>query len=241
MKKLTCISVFIVLLGCRGRSICNLEMYAEDVTDLHLPLIDTVGQMSTAFRFQKSELNASQDAWKFDNESSVPGNVGFFVDDNREVQSKYSTPYLVLNLDFVDSNGNVIKNPYQPPFDTLAMFPCFIYNCTTEKQFLLGSDGMLIAVQEALGEDNKWHPIEKFEYSGCGNSFHFVPIPSQSYLMVPIYKYSGNFKTKLRLKVVSKDSIYYSNTFEGKINKSQLETRKLNFSESYLTDGNGYI
>ena len=78
-------------------------------------------------------------------------------------------------------------------------------------------------IQEALDEDSLWKPIEYWVYSGCGNSyFNPLNLNPYTYLMVPIRKYFGEYKTKMRLKLKNGKKIIYSNTFKGSINKSQF-------------------
>jgi len=85
-------------------------------------------------------------------------------------------------------------------------------------------DGSLIMIQEALDKDGNWKPIEYWVYSGCGNSyFNPLKLDSGKYVMIPIKKYSGKFKTKIRLKFKYGNDILYSNSFESSINVSLFE------------------
>jgi hypothetical protein len=86
-------------------------------------------------------------------------------------------------------------------------------------------DGSLIMIQEALDKNGKWKPIEYWVKSGCGNSY-FDPLELKpgTYSMIPIKKYTGNFKTKFRLKLKNYKEIFYSDTFNGSINETQFET-----------------
>jgi hypothetical protein len=43
------------------------------------------------------------------------------------------------------------------------------------------------------------------------------------YIMIPIKQYDGSFKTKFRLKMKKGKSLFYSETFEGSIDKSKFE------------------
>jgi hypothetical protein len=83
-------------------------------------------------------------------------------------------------------------------------------------------------IQEAKDVNGNWKPIEYYyNFSGCGNpeSFYFKLL-SKNFMIYPIIKYGGNFKTKLRVKLYNKGNIYYSNEFEGFINQSQFDTIK---------------
>ncbi len=85
-------------------------------------------------------------------------------------------------------------------------------------------DGSLIMIQEALDEDSTWKPIEYWVHSGCGNSY-FSPLKLEpgECIMVPIKKYSGSFKTQIRLKFKYGKSVIYTNSFEAKISKAQFK------------------
>ncbi|RCL72787.1 MAG: hypothetical protein DBW72_05940 [Flavobacteriales bacterium] len=84
-------------------------------------------------------------------------------------------------------------------------------------------DGSLIIIQEALDKDGNWNPIEYWVYSGCGNSYFSLKLDTGKYVMIPIKKYSGKFKTKIRLKFKYGADVLYSESFEGSLNVSQFE------------------
>lgn len=98
-------------------------------------------------------------------------------------------------------------------------------------------DGSLMMIQEALDERGSWIPIEYWVYSGCGNSyFNPLMLDSGKCVMIPIKKYEGNFKTKMRLKLKTKISIFYSASFDGSIDKSLFKKEKQNV-EGILYNG----
>lgn len=98
---------------------------------------------------------------------------------------------------------------------------------TSDSTFEAGrQDGSLIMIQEALDKKGKWKPIEYWVYSGCGNSyFNSLSLDSGKCVMIPIKKYSGNFETRIRLKLKYGDEILFSDSFEGSINKSQFKKK----------------
>lgn len=103
-------------------------------------------------------------------------------------------------------------------------FIAYLVNLTDSVFTADRQDRSLIMIQEALDEDGNWKPIEYWTYSGCGNSY-FDPLkldPGKC-VLVPIKKYSGSYKTKIRLKFKIGNYIIYSDTFEGTINKLQFE------------------
>lgn len=90
-------------------------------------------------------------------------------------------------------------------------------------------DGSLLMIQEAMNEKGEWQPIEYWVYSGCGNSY-FDPLKLESgkYVMIPIKQYEGSFNTIFRLKMKKGKSIFYSETFEGSMDKGQFEKQTEN-------------
>jgi hypothetical protein len=110
-------------------------------------------------------------------------------------------------------------------------FTAYLINTSKSTLSAKKQDGSLIMIQEALNENGKWIPIEYWVYSGCGNSyFNPLKLESGKYVMIPIKKYSGNFKTKIRLKLKTNSKVLYSYPFEGSIDKSQFkkETEDVN-------------
>jgi hypothetical protein len=85
-------------------------------------------------------------------------------------------------------------------------------------------DWRLMIIQEAIDKSGKWKPIEYWEYAGCGNSYGGIALKPNHFIMTKVIKYSGNFKTKLRLKFLNDSIVYYSTPFLGYINLSQFDT-----------------
>lgn len=109
-----------------------------------------------------------------------------------------------------------------------AYFTAYLIN-TSDSSFKADrQDGSLIMIQEAMDKEGKWQPIEYWVYSGCGNSYFYpLDLASGKYVMIPIKKYSGRFKTKLRLKMkLNNSSLFYSEPFEGRIDKRQFKKEK---------------
>ena len=161
--------------------------------------------------------------WKQKNRNN--DGLELYVDVKHPIAWKYweAFPFESLLIE-IDEEGNEIpKKPYQPPYKKVIKFPVYIYNSTDSTQAIENQDGRLILVQEALTKDNKWKAIEYFEYSGCGNSYGIIPLPSHSLLMFGINKYSGNYKTKLRVRLKSNGQMFLSNEFDGYINIGQFE------------------
>lgn len=103
-------------------------------------------------------------------------------------------------------------------------FTGYLVNTTDSTFTARRQDGSLIMIQEALDSNGTWQPIEYWVYSGCGNSY-FSPLklaPNKC-VLIPIKKYSGDFKTQIRLKFKNGNAIIYSEPFEGTIVEAQLK------------------
>lgn len=85
-------------------------------------------------------------------------------------------------------------------------------------------DGKLVAVQQALDSSGTWVSIEHFTHSDCGNSYSFARLKKNESYLFKIAKYTGNYPTKLRLKILIDDLVYYSNEFNGSINYEQFNS-----------------
>lgn len=158
-------------------------------------------------------------------EYSESSNLELVVDPNQTFTSKFweITPIEAF-LTYLDENGKEIpKKPYQAPYDQVLKLPVFIFNNTDSAQIIEHHDGRLVMIQEALNKKGNWVGIEYFEYSGCGNSFGYNLIPKDQFMLFGINKYKGNYKTKLRVRLISNGKTLISNEFDGYINENQFK------------------
>ncbi|WP_452601144.1 hypothetical protein [Pontimicrobium sp. MEBiC06410] len=105
--------------------------------------------------------------------------------------------------------------------------PVFIYN-SSYKNYIVGLGTILYMHLEAKNRKGEWKPIEKQWGYFCGTGIYTHILKPNNICVSSVYKYSGNFKTKLRLKHLGN----YSNEFEGYVNLDE-------FGE-YDTKENGY-
>ncbi|MCB9195074.1 MAG: hypothetical protein H6600_09450 [Flavobacteriales bacterium] len=108
-------------------------------------------------------------------------------------------------------------------------FIAYLANTTDTLFKATRQDGSLIMIQEAQNEKGEWKPIEYWVPSGCGNSyFDPLELKPNHFAKVAIVKYSGSFKTQLRLKLrySRKCKVLYSEPFRGSIEPSQFELMK---------------
>ena len=105
-------------------------------------------------------------------------------------------------------------------------YPVYIVNNSKVPKLLKGKDLRLFGLQEAVIKESKyyarWHPVEMRGWDFCGNGHWSRIIMPNQYALVLFPKYSGDFKTKMRVRIQNGESIYVSQPFEGVINKSQF-------------------
>ena len=169
----------------------------------------------------------------FGNFSKGKKKLQVFVDPNQmlnmPIYTDVSTSIEKLNGKFKSYTENdknqkgLLKKYYSPEKELNKAFPLFIYNSSDSIIKIDTQEGWLFIIQEALDLDGKWKPIEYHDYEAvCGNSYgtQFL-IPGFS-IITKIYVYNGDFQTKLRVKLMTNNQVYYSNEFIGSINRGQF-------------------
>lgn len=158
----------------------------------------------------------------------------------------------ILNIPLIDSNYKESKKPvsknfdyveysnkikesytkyYKPSEKRVQAYPIIIYNVSDSISYLDVKEGWPFMLQEAKNKKGEWKPIEFYDdFAFCGNSFWSKEFLPKHYAVSKIYKYQGNFKTKLRLKLKTGNKIIYSNEFSGSINLEQFYHPKNNNS-----------
>lgn len=123
-----------------------------------------------------------------------------------------------------ESKTVFLSKYYKPSTKLVEAYPVLIENITDSVANIETQEGWIYMIQEAMDEKGKWRPIEYIDYRAvCGNSYGNSKILPNEYLISKIYKYSGDFQTKLRVRFASHKEVYYSNEFYGRINCSQFE------------------
>ena len=80
-------------------------------------------------------------------------------------------------------------------------------------------------LQEALDEDGIWRPIESSDDNlFCGNTDHgLIELKSGESIEIYIRKYCGEFQTKLRMKLLTKNEVFVSEEYVGYVNLEQFD------------------
>ncbi|MGE3800433.1 MAG: WG repeat-containing protein [Candidatus Kapaibacterium sp.] len=120
----------------------------------------------------------------------------------------------------------------------------YVVNRTSDTVVFQAQDSRLYLKLQARDMRGEWRDIEYLPSSWCGNSYHYLYLPPETYWNFTIPEYSGAFKTLLRAELTyfevdtadesnNSDEFYwmslrgneviiYSNEFEGSINPAQF-------------------
>ena len=142
-----------------------------------------------------------------------------------------------------ESELNFLDKYYSPSTTMVEGYPVLIENISDSVWNIDTQEGWVFMIQEAMNEHGEWKPIEYIDYRAvCGNSYWTEKLPPKYYLISKIYRYTGEFKTKLRIRFVTEHQIFISNEFEGTINYSQFNVPEFlpiftdNINEHFLNN-----
>ena len=130
------------------------------------------------------------------------------------------TDGLQLSLDYATTI--LLKDPH---FNTGPKYPVFLYNETTKSKVLWGKDGRLFAIQEAIDSSGRWRPIEGRPNDFCGNGRWGEVIRPGQFVAFGMTKYSGDYQTRLRVRLLNDEAIYVSQPVPGSINYAQFRLK----------------
>ncbi|OBW40359.1 hypothetical protein AB670_03311 [Chryseobacterium sp. MOF25P] len=159
----------------------------------------------------------------------------FFVNEN-QIEGSFKSNSRIEKLFTQNSKDSIlvvteIKND--------SLFSIYVKNNGQKDVLLIPQDNKLTLIQEALNQDKKWKPIEFWVNSDCGMSYlKKINVRSGEIIGVRSKKYKGNFKTKIRFKLLIDKKVYYSNSITASINKSKFEKSAWynRFKEMYYPD-----
>ncbi len=123
-----------------------------------------------------------------------------------------------LHSEYLD----ILKNWENRPRDYKKALIVFIINTSKDTAYFSHVGVFLSIIQEVKNKNGEWHPIEyrtpKY-YNHAADIFELYP---NECIVVKTMKYTGPFKTEMRLKVKNGDQVYYSNTYRGSIDTMQF-------------------
>ncbi len=93
-------------------------------------------------------------------------------------------------------------------------------NVTRKEIYFPSICGVPVIVLQAKNIEGNWKTIRFIQFATCGNCYSYTTIPKMSELdiIVELPK-NGNFKSKLRFKMLFNNEFIYSNEFEYNINQ----------------------
>lgn len=173
---------------------------------------------------QKTELDSVAWLTYANNQPYYFGELLDTIIVNRKIDQRsenFATGYDYGNVLTIDSASVGIKVDTSQIINTLGLKsnPVLIYNKTKDTLFI-GSEGRIYFVIEGKTKAGEWKPIEKHFFPFCGTGVISIILPPNKLALSSVVKYSGNYKTKLRIKM----GLNYSNEFDGWINESQFES-----------------
>lgn len=135
-------------------------------------------------------------------------------DDSYIYQAKYKKELKII----VDTTQLIFKEALNySGFRFARAHPVFMLN-ETDTDLSIGFGSLIYMILEAKNENGEWKPIERQDYYFCGAGIYNYILKKDKLCVTSVYKYSGSFKTKLRLKHLEN----YSNEFNGYINPNKF-------------------
>lgn len=218
----------------------SLEVSAKpyNVSEMQVPMNDVIfiGSLSDTINLNKYDrFNYENylDFQDYGDSSIIKDGLKIFVS-NRQLLTidleNFSIPPPPILIedsdDFEFDSVETAKNLQiwkERPREFVQAIPIIIYNPAKDTIYLDQQDGRVIMIQEAKDENGEWKPIEFWRYSWCGNSYGAERLLPKTLAIVKVFKYDGDFETEIRIKLKNGNKIIYSESYKGRINKSQFE------------------
>lgn len=98
----------------------------------------------------------------------------------------------------------------------------WVQNTTKDTILFPIQDGSLIAVLEGMNKSKQWKPVEYWWFSWCGNSYEDLILLPDNSIQIGVNNILGSTKTKMRLKIHGRDTIYVSKEFKGYVSSESF-------------------
>ncbi len=160
--------------------------------------------------------------------------IQIFVDTSKLIPTRNNKFYIIppppplppdfINKDSLKKDNKKSTLKYEIPKIYINNYPVFIINKSKNTILLTFEDisGFKI-IQEALDSSGNWRPIQYWHWNWCGNAYMCLSLQPNHYALTRTTKFTGKYKTKLRLKLRYFNRSFYSNEFDGTINYSQFK------------------
>ncbi len=110
---------------------------------------------------------------------------------------------------------------FNPKSSLYQAYPVYLINNDIDT-LSVGYGDIIPVYLEALDSTNNWLPIEREFFYFCGNDVGAIILPPNQIAITSVFRYKGDYKTKLRLKTGKN----YSNSYWGYINYQQFESKR---------------
>lgn len=185
----------------------------------------------------QEQLHDSQELVSLDTEYMISGYFTAISEDDDDDMGGFgrgvnSAKPITDNKQFKPGELSILVDSSKP--DTFAKqykgFKVYLANKLSDTVRFNAQDSRLYMNVQAKDVHGNWKDIEHLPSSWCGNSYHTLRLEPDHYwdFVTPVY--SGEFKTKLRIKLEvrssgkSKDKSYtiYSNEYDASVNPGQF-------------------
>jgi len=98
----------------------------------------------------------------------------------------------------------------------------YMVNNTPQDIAMQMQDGSFMGILEAHINETEWRAVQYWQFSWCGNSYMLKHIAPGTWVQFIAPAPTGNYRARLRYKILSNKQFYYSNEFDGNITYSDM-------------------
>jgi hypothetical protein len=110
--------------------------------------------------------------------------------------------------------------------DTIINFlsqPVLIANLSDSVLYLIANQGRLYLTQQAKNKRGKWVDIETTRVSDdCAWLNYVYELKQHDFILTQVMRFSGDYKTQLRIKLLANERIIFSEPYIGSIDYNQI-------------------
>jgi len=159
--------------------------------------------------------------------SSIPVRNNLIPENSIILESKYVSLEVdttqIVNLSEYDTAQKINRIDFQMwlkemKYNYFKSYPIILKNLSINDSLTIGYAWRASIYLQAKRQDGKWIDVELPCILDCGVGVQTIYLKPNEFSISLGLIYAGNFKTKLRYRFRN----FYSNEFDGRINKSQL-------------------
>lgn len=201
---------------------CQNEMQNTELTTFKKPILKKSMPDDTNYYKKQNYIN-----------SINPKLLGKFrFSDSIEIDQTLSklsgktliSTHMISHSDTNSIDGFEIETDYLSNIfnDGSYSYPVYLINQTPGIKTIYGDQGYMFGLQEAIDSSGDWRPIEGRAKIDFEPWYFDLKVHSKEFVVILFPKYSGKYKTKLRVRIRNGDATYISKPFEGSINYNQF-------------------